>query len=36
MFGGNLGNEAPPKPQASMRLDDFWKLKVTMEYVAGS
>ena len=28
MFGGNLGNEAAPKPQASMRLDDFWKLKV--------
>ena len=28
MFGGNLGNEVPPSPQASMRLDDFWKLKV--------
>lgn len=28
MFGGNLGNETAPKPQASMRLDDFWKLKV--------
>ncbi|CAI8048563.1 Muskelin [Geodia barretti] len=28
MFGGNLGNEVPPSPQASMRLDDFWKLKL--------
>lgn len=30
MFGGNLGNETAPKPQASMRLDDFWKLKVAL------
>ena len=28
MFGGNLGKETAPKPQASMRLDDFWKLRV--------
>lgn len=28
MFGGNLGNDPAPKPQASMRLDDFWRLKV--------
>ena len=28
MFGGNPGNEAAAKAQSSMRLDDFWKLKV--------
>ena len=29
MFGGNPGNDTSTKRQQNMRLDDFWRLKVS-------